>query len=287
MPRQLPATAGAAPAPSRGVCSGEECKASDAAGSCAPAHHPPAPSLSRPQPPPQQNPAYKGKWSAPLIDNPKYKGPWKARDIPNPDYVKDEAPLAHIGKVGIRSLQARAGGPVCLACVLACCQQAQAPWLALAWGTEGLGLLPWHGCLASRASCAQGMPHRTALAPSRPPPAHTASRLASFPSLQVGAAAIEIWTMDDGYSFDNVVVSNSAEEAAEVGVHLHLVACLATGRALGCRLGLECGTPALKSLPTGTNALPACSFFSRCRCAPRPGSPRRRWRCAVRCAALH
>ena len=37
-------------------------------------------------------------------------------------------------------------------------------------------------------------------------------------TLQVGAAAIEIWTMDDGYSFDNVVVSNSAQEAAEVRV---------------------------------------------------------------------
>ncbi len=34
--------------------------------------------------------------------------------------------------------------------------------------------------------------------------------------LQVGAAAIEIWTMDDGYSFDSVIVSNSAEEAADV-----------------------------------------------------------------------
>lgn len=33
---------------------------------------------------------------------------------------------------------------------------------------------------------------------------------------QVGAAAIEIWTMDDGYFFDNVVVSNSEAEAAEV-----------------------------------------------------------------------
>jgi calnexin len=32
----------------------------------------------------------------------------------------------------------------------------------------------------------------------------------------VGAAAIEIWTMDDGYFFDNIVVSNSAEEAAQV-----------------------------------------------------------------------
>ena len=33
---------------------------------------------------------------------------------------------------------------------------------------------------------------------------------------QVGAVAIEIWTMDDGYFFDNVVVSNSVEEAAAV-----------------------------------------------------------------------
>jgi calnexin len=37
-----------------------------------------------------------------------------------------------------------------------------------------------------------------------------------FAALQVGAAAIEIWTMDDGYFFDNVVVSNSEDEAAQV-----------------------------------------------------------------------
>lgn len=34
--------------------------------------------------------------------------------------------------------------------------------------------------------------------------------------MQVAAAAIEIWTMDDNYFFDNVVVSNSEAEAAEV-----------------------------------------------------------------------
>jgi calnexin len=46
-----------------------------------------------------QNPAYKGKWSAPMIDNPAYKGEWKPREIPNPDHVKDDAPLTNIGKV--------------------------------------------------------------------------------------------------------------------------------------------------------------------------------------------
>lgn len=32
----------------------------------------------------------------------------------------------------------------------------------------------------------------------------------------VGAVAVEIWTMDEGYFFDNVVVSNSVQEAAEI-----------------------------------------------------------------------
>ena len=44
---------------------------------------------------------------------------------------------------------------------------------------------------------------------SLPAPRHT--------RLQVGAAAIEIWTMDDGYFFDNIVISNSVEEAEKVG----------------------------------------------------------------------
>jgi hypothetical protein len=54
---------------------------------------------------PLQNPAYKGKWSAPKIDNPAYKGVWAPRNIPNPDYVKDDTPLAHIGKVSTAGRQ--------------------------------------------------------------------------------------------------------------------------------------------------------------------------------------
>lgn len=34
--------------------------------------------------------------------------------------------------------------------------------------------------------------------------------------MQVGAVAIEIWTMDDGIFFDNVVVTSSADEAAAI-----------------------------------------------------------------------
>ena len=49
----------------------------------------------------KRNPAYKGKWHAPLIENPAYKGIWKPRDIPNPDYFElkkpDFEPIAAIG----------------------------------------------------------------------------------------------------------------------------------------------------------------------------------------------
>lgn len=38
------------------------------------------------------NPAYKGKWTAPMIPNPAYKGPWAPRKIPNPDYYEDLHP---------------------------------------------------------------------------------------------------------------------------------------------------------------------------------------------------
>lgn len=34
------------------------------------------------------NPAYKGKWTAPMVDNPAYRGVWKPRKIPNPDYYE-------------------------------------------------------------------------------------------------------------------------------------------------------------------------------------------------------
>ena len=39
------------------------------------------------------NPAYKGKWYAPLIDNPAYIGEWAPRTIPNPNYFEDLTPV--------------------------------------------------------------------------------------------------------------------------------------------------------------------------------------------------
>ncbi|KAL9369680.1 hypothetical protein Peur_040879 [Populus x canadensis] len=49
----------------------------------------------------KRNPAYKGKWHAPLIDNPNYKGIWKPQEIPNPAYFElekpDFEPIAAIG----------------------------------------------------------------------------------------------------------------------------------------------------------------------------------------------
>ncbi|CAK7336002.1 unnamed protein product [Dovyalis caffra] len=49
----------------------------------------------------KKNPAYKGKWHAPLIDNPNYKGVWKPQEIQNPDYFElekpDFEPIAAIG----------------------------------------------------------------------------------------------------------------------------------------------------------------------------------------------
>jgi calnexin len=50
----------------------------------------------------KKNPAYKGKWTAPLIDNPAYKGIWKPRKIPNPAYFEDKTPsnFEPMGAVG-------------------------------------------------------------------------------------------------------------------------------------------------------------------------------------------
>jgi Calreticulin family len=46
------------------------------------------------------NPAYKGKWVAPLVDNPEYKGAWLPRKIPNPGYFKDDTPVKSLSKIG-------------------------------------------------------------------------------------------------------------------------------------------------------------------------------------------
>ena len=45
------------------------------------------------------NPAYKGKWYAPMIDNPEYKGEWAPRKIPNPGYFEDNNPVKSLEKI--------------------------------------------------------------------------------------------------------------------------------------------------------------------------------------------
>jgi hypothetical protein len=83
-----------------------------------------------------QNPAYKGKWSAPIVDNPAYKGVWKPADIPNPDYEEDSDPLTNIGKV--------CGGRIGQLCWLA----GRPSWLAI-----GLRLPGWLASEFGWASC--------------------------------------------------------------------------------------------------------------------------------------
>ena len=114
---------------------------------------PPPPRGHSPPPAAPQNPDYKGKWSAPMVDNPAYKGVWAPKQIKNPDYFVDEAPLTHIGKVG--------------------------------------------------------------------------------------AAAIEVWSMDDGFYFDNIVVSNSEAEATAVLEKTLAAKNKAEVRSGGCKPGLR------------------------------------------------
>lgn len=45
------------------------------------------------------NPAYRGKWYAPMIDNPDYKGEWAPRKIPNPNYFEDSDPVKSLEKI--------------------------------------------------------------------------------------------------------------------------------------------------------------------------------------------
>jgi len=45
------------------------------------------------------NPAFKGKWYAPMIDNPEYKGEWAPRKIPNPGYFEDNEPVKNLERI--------------------------------------------------------------------------------------------------------------------------------------------------------------------------------------------
>ena len=49
------------------------------------------------------NPAYRGKWYAPMIDNPDYKGEWAPRKISNPSHFEDNDPVKSLEKIVSRS----------------------------------------------------------------------------------------------------------------------------------------------------------------------------------------
>ncbi len=49
--------------------------------------------------PNKANPAYKGKWYAPMIDNPAYIGEWAPRKVPNPDFFEDSTPVKSLSKI--------------------------------------------------------------------------------------------------------------------------------------------------------------------------------------------
>lgn len=50
------------------------------------------------------NPAFKGKWYAPLVPNPAFKGEWEPRKIPNPAYFEDPHP-AHLDPIGALAVE--------------------------------------------------------------------------------------------------------------------------------------------------------------------------------------
>ena len=54
--------------------------------------------------PKKANPAYKGKWYAPMIDNPAYIGEWKPNQIPNPAFFEDFDPVKSLKKIVCRPL---------------------------------------------------------------------------------------------------------------------------------------------------------------------------------------
>ena len=49
--------------------------------------------------PKKANPAYKGKWYAPMVDNPAYIGEWKPRQVPNPAFFEDLDPVKSLKKI--------------------------------------------------------------------------------------------------------------------------------------------------------------------------------------------
>lgn len=57
------------------------------------------PSFNEDSSPHKANPAYKGKWYAPMIDNPLYKGEWAPRKIPNPSFFEDLTPVKSLSKI--------------------------------------------------------------------------------------------------------------------------------------------------------------------------------------------
>ena len=124
--------------------------------------------------PKKANPEYKGKWTAPMIDNPAYKARTGARGL----------------AMGVGSAAAR-GRP----------------------GAAAVVTPPLHGThppTAHRPAPSQGpwAPRKIAN------PHHYTDETPLANVAPIGAAAIEIWTMDKGYTFSNVLLATDPADAA-------------------------------------------------------------------------
>lgn len=134
------------------------------------------------------NPAYKGKWSAPLIDNPLYKASFRSydTDISAADTSQDiKGSKLNSHDVAFRRIRLH----------LQLCSDALAPLPQSCGVYQG----PWS-------------PKKIAN------PDYYLDEEPLKNVGKIGGVALEIWTMDDNYFFDNILIAadpSAAEEARE------------------------------------------------------------------------
>lgn len=174
-----------------------------------------------------------GEWEAPRMPNPEYKGAWSPKRIDNPAYKVRARARARRGGVRARAARSRARrsrasgraaprreGERTRARACSCARRVRA---SVARGERARPARAWTRCprAARRATPAHPRP-----APSRPPPPpqgewkpreipnpkyEAGVQLGAFDD--IGAVGFELWIVNNGTVFDNVVVTDSLAEA--------------------------------------------------------------------------
>ena len=153
------------------------------------------------------------------------QGPWVQETVPNPDYYVDEVPLKNIGLIGGiafevgkwrgRGQEAAVGNRICVRpspslddIDLACLLSQRRSWARVQ---------PLSACVWLRDVCYVPRLLPTSFSPGvLSCPCLPLSHPAPLGCPYISSHCSQLWTIDEGYTFDNIYVGQDPEEAARL-----------------------------------------------------------------------